>query len=59
MHVHPFAKKASVTGMDHELKLSSKYSQDGRALWREQKGISKLSGEYESRKRVHVKLLPC
>lgn len=54
MPVHPFAKKASVILMDHELKLSSKYSQDGRALCREQKGISKLSGELESRKRVYM-----
>lgn len=59
MHVHTFAKKASAVITDHELKLSSKYSEDRRALWREQKGTSKLSGEFESRKRIRVKLLPC
>lgn len=32
MHVPTFAKKASVIVMDHELKLSSEYSQDGGAL---------------------------
>lgn len=50
MHVHTFAKKASVTVVNHELKLPCVYSENSRVLWKEKKGTSKLSGQFELRK---------